>query len=112
MVIKFTIHISRQILTMIQVFVNRCIKEMLNSVTIEPNSVQRIADEYQVTLVGIYGIAGHSKNEVDCCGRVVKIRVRREVSRGKCFKTADDSVSFLNEHFKDNSSQNLFNKID
>ena len=100
-------------------------KEMLNSVTIEPNSVliitsdncasqyksmqhfhhlQRNADEYQVTLVGVYGIACHGKNETDCCGGVVKIRVRREVSRGKCFKTAGDWVSFLNEQFKDNTS--------
>ena len=36
--------------------------------------LQKLATELKTTIIRIYGIAGHGKNEVDCCGGVVKIK--------------------------------------
>ena len=53
---------------------------------------QNLANKLQVTIVRIYGIPGHGKNEIDCVGGggegVVKIAIRRAVTEGHFFPSA------------------------
>ena len=44
--------------------------------------LQTLASELKVKIILTYGIAGHGKNEVDCCGGVVKIKIHSEICKG------------------------------
>ena len=50
--------------------------------------LQKLATELKTTIIRIYGIAGHGKNEVDYCEGVVKIKIRSEICRGENFQGA------------------------
>ena len=45
--------------------------------------LQLLADEFGVTIVRMYGVAGHGKNEVDSVGGTAKIAIRTGIARKK-----------------------------
>ena len=61
--------------------------------------LQRLANHYECTLIRIYGIAGHGKNEVDAVGGVAKIAICNAIAQGQSFLNADDCVNFLSSKF-------------
>lgn len=56
------------------------------------SDLQNLATEFNVTIVRIYGIAGHGKNEVDMVGGTAKIAIRTAISRNKSFFNAGECV--------------------
>ena len=62
--------------------------------------LQQLSNLYNVPICRIYGVAGHSKSEVDSVGGVVKIAIRNEVARGACFLDAGECVDFLHDKFQ------------
>jgi len=103
-------------LTHDQSFVNVTLYQMLSSIEIEPKTsliitsdnckgqykstqnffdLQRLSNHYQCTIVRIYGIAGHGKNEVDAVGGVAKIAIRKAIAQGQSFFNSEDCIDFL-----------------
>ena len=65
--------------------------------------MQDMAEETGMTIIRVYGIAGHGKGEVDHVGGIVKTAVRREVANGtKSFYNSYDVVKFVDEKFSSN----------
>ena len=56
--------------------------------------VQQLADEYNIPIIRIWGIANHSKGEKDHVGGLTKTSIRREVANGNSFHSAH-SVRFV-----------------
>ena len=103
-----------------QCFAYAAIKEMLSEIDVEPGSIliitgdnccsqyksaknfydlNDISDEFGITIIRIYGVASHGKNEVDAVGGVAKIAIRSAISRGTSFFNASDCVEYLREKF-------------
>ena len=59
--------------------------------------MQKLANQYNVNIVRVYGIAEHGKGEVDHVGGLAKTAVRKEVSNGEFFarfQTIEGSAKF------------------
>lgn len=61
--------------------------------------LQRICNDYQISLICIYGVAGHGKNEVNAVGGVAKIAIPTAISQGQSFFNAADCLSYISGKF-------------
>jgi len=61
--------------------------------------MQELANQFQHKVIRVYGIAGHSKSEVDHVGGIAKVAVRDEVARGELFTGAREVFAFLQAKF-------------
>ena len=66
--------------------------------------LQILSDVYEMSIIRIYGIAGHGKGEVDHMGGIAKICLRREIATGTFMSRAADMVTFLKEKFHEKSN--------
>lgn len=110
-----------------QQFVNIVMKEMLQGVNINPCSliiietdncssqykssahfhgVQDLANELNVKIIRIFGIAQHGKGEVDHVAGIAKTAIRRAIATGDFFRDAGEMVEFLNSKYKNNTNPN------
>ena len=62
--------------------------------------LQCLADQYECTIICIYGVSGRGENEMDALGGVAKIAIRNAVVHGKSFLDANNFIEFLNEKFE------------
>ena len=67
--------------------------------------MQLLANNWNVNIIRIYGIAEHGKGEVDHVGGLAKTAVRRVVAEGDFFADSTDIVDFLTEKLQ--SSEHL-----
>ena len=77
-------------------------------------NMQKMADENNIDVIRIYGIAGHGKGEVDHVGGIAKTSIRREVANGSFFYGATDMVDFLDNKFSNKFTSILYsiNEVD
>ena len=66
-------------------------------------NLRKLAARLGVTVIRVYGIAGHGKGEVDHVGGLTKLAVRRAVGAGTTMRDSEFIVNFLNEKFGDKS---------
>lgn len=66
--------------------------------------LQELSNQYDITIIRIFGIDGHGKSEVDSVGGIAKSSVRTQVARGDYFGDSADVVEFLNNKFSDKSN--------
>ena len=62
--------------------------------------LQCLADQYECTIIHIYDVAGHGKNEVDAVGGVAKIAIGNAVARGQSILDDNDFTVYLNDNFE------------
>jgi hypothetical protein len=63
------------------------------------NGLMEIATEYGVTIIRIYGVAGHGKSEVDHVGGLAKVEIRRLIAAGSVLTNAHEMTDCLNDKF-------------
>ena len=61
--------------------------------------LQALADEFNIKIIRIYGVAGHGKNEVDTVGGTAKIALRTAIWRRITFYNAGEATSYLQDKF-------------
>ena len=64
------------------------------------DDLQSLSDDFQATVVRVYGIAGHEKGEIDSVGGHLKNAVRSSIQKGQIIVNADDCSSILKDKFK------------
>ena len=69
------------------------------------------ADSLGITVVRMYDIAGHGKNEVDHVGGVTKTKIRREVAAGNSLQFANQMEEFLHGKFNQKTDLYVFTDI-
>ena len=74
------------------------------------SGLQDIARKYKVTVIRVYGVAGHGKGEVDHVGGLAKVCVRREIAAGEALYNSEDMVECLKNKFGDSESPLYFFK--
>ena len=105
-----------------QTFVYMALKEMLDSteitdletIIIESDNctvqyksaehfadIQKVSDEHQRPVIRLYGIAGHSKGEVDHVRGDAKVVVQDEIARGTIFARSSEIMPMLTKKFRD-----------
>ena len=57
-----------------------------------------------MTLVEIYGVAGHGKGEVDHVGGLAKVAIRREVAAGQQLSNAEEMINCFEGKFGESES--------
>lgn len=62
---------------------------------------QQIADDYNKTLIKMYGIPSHGKGEVDHVGGTAKVVARRLAAAEFAFPGTDDITEALRDKFSD-----------
>ena len=103
-----------------QVFVRSALEEMLGELTLflgmvvivesdncssqyksaeHFHDLQELATKYQITIIRIFGIAGHGKGEVDHVGGLAKISLRRGIASEVIMRNAEEMVQFLKLKF-------------
>ena len=63
------------------------------------HNLQELSNKFNVTMIYLYGIAGHGKGEVDHVGGIAKISIRREIVTEGFMSDAGEMVDFLKEKF-------------
>ena len=63
------------------------------------HNLQELSNKFNVTIIYLYGIAGHGKGEVDHVGGIAKISIRREIAAEGFMSDAGEMVDFLKEKF-------------
>lgn len=63
------------------------------------HDMQKFANKYDITLVRVYGIAGHGKSEVDSCGGHLKTPARKHIAKGNILRSAKEVCSFLSDKY-------------
>jgi len=76
------------------------------------HGMQKLANQYNVPVIRIYGIAEHGKGEVDHVGGIAKTTIRREVAKGGSFFLAKDIVEHLRFKYGDNDPKYYIKEID
>ena len=61
--------------------------------------LQELSNKFNVTLVRIYGVAGHGKGEVDHVGGLANVAIRREISAGQQLSNAEEMINCLEGKF-------------
>lgn len=61
--------------------------------------LQKICNEYQISLICFYDVAVYGKNEMDAVGRVAKIAVHTAIFQVQSFFNAEDCISYLSDKF-------------
>ena len=74
------------------------------------SGLQDIARKYKVTVIRVYGVAGHGKGDVDHVGGLAKVCVRREIVAGEALYNSEDMVECLKNKFGDSESPLYFFK--
>ena len=72
--------------------------------------MQSISNNTYKKVIRIFGIAGHSKGEVDHVGGLVKCAIRREIANGAFLENANDMVLFLSQKFGEQNDPNYITK--
>ena len=75
------------------------------------DDLQRLADEFLITIIRIYGVAGHGKNEVDSVGGTAKIAIRTAIARKLNFFNAGDCLAYLNNKFANSTEPSYEHKL-
>lgn len=68
------------------------------------HDLQLLANQFNRTVIRVFGIAGHGKGEVDHVGGVVKVAARQEINRGRLFTNAQEVNEFLCSKFEDKTT--------
>ena len=113
-----------------QQFVEVVIDKMLEDVNVQPSShiiiesdncssqykstnhfesIQHVANKFNVNVIQVFGIAEHGKGEVDHVGGLTKTTIRRAIASGKILKTASGMVEFLQTYLE--STDKLTHKV-
>ena len=66
--------------------------------------LSQIANQFNVNVICIFGIAGHGNGEVEHVGGLVKVAIRQEVAAEKTFSNANEMVHCLSEMYAKSES--------
>ena len=74
------------------------------------SDIQDLCNELEMVVISVFGIAAHSKGEVDHVGGLTKVAIRRQIAEGEFFENAEDMVYFLTKKYENKIHPSYFVK--
>ena len=66
--------------------------------------LQQISNVLNITVIRVFGIAGHGKGEIDSCGGHMKNPVRKGIANKVHITTAEEAADYLNIHYENHTN--------